>query len=759
MRKRHRGSARITLGFVGSVVIASFSLLARPAFGQILPEQPREFLDTTYAPPVGGTLWTPTDSLSFQAALNDAAPGDIIELQAGMTYEGNFFLRPKTGSGWIYIQSSALPSLPAPGTRVTPAHAGSMPKIVTPNSSSAIQADAGASFYRLVGIEVTGTLADQSYTQFNLVSLEGATDVTVDRSYVHGTTGGAYRQGVLLNGTRLAVVDSWVSDIHTSDRDSQAIIGWNGSGPFKIVNNYLEGAGENVMFGGADPSIPGLVPSDIEIRRNHFFKPLSWRAGDPSYAGIHWTVKNLFELKNAQRVLIDGNLFENCWVDPDAAFGQQGANALVLTVRNQSGGCPWCVVQDVTVTNNIARHIGQGIGFSGIEGAGARRFLIRNNLFDDVSGVRWGPLANGRLFNILNGLSDVTIDHNTGFQDGAVVYNQDAISVVYTNNITLNGGGASTEVGPNAGFAGPVPPSAYAQFAKNVVVGGGGLPPDNFTPATLDEVGFVDPAGGNYRLASTSPYKGAGTDGKDIGADIDAIDAAINGTSGLVVHLKFDEGAGTVASDSSGTGNHGQLLDGPPCPGGPTWVAGKIGGALGFDGCDDGVRVPYSASWNAGFTQYTVAFWVKVKTLADFGAAIAVGAMGSKTLIVELRNGAVTADKWGWDYGILTAGGANNWICFATAPPVSYLNPLDGAFHHLAVVLDAPAGRCDLYSDGQLISTDQYVDGQMALGDQSLYVGRTGDSNPLHSEIDDVRIYNRALSASEIQALVNTGGP
>ena len=45
--------------------------------------------------------------------------------------------------------------------------------------------------------------------------------------------------------------------------------------PFKIVNNYLEGAGENVMFGGADPRIKNLVPSDIEIRRNHFFKLLS----------------------------------------------------------------------------------------------------------------------------------------------------------------------------------------------------------------------------------------------------------------------------------------------------------------------------------------------------------------------------------------------------------------------------------------------------------------------------------------------------
>jgi hypothetical protein len=70
------------------------------------------------------------------------------------------------------------------------------------------------------------------------------------------------------------------------------------------------------MFGGGnDPTIPNLVPWDIEIRGNHFYKPLSWRVGDPSYAGIHWLVKNLFELKNAPRVVIEENTFEHNWLD------------------------------------------------------------------------------------------------------------------------------------------------------------------------------------------------------------------------------------------------------------------------------------------------------------------------------------------------------------------------------------------------------------------------------------------------------------
>ena len=50
---------------------------------------------------------------------------------------------------------------------------------------------------------------------------------------------------------------------------------------------------------GADPTIKDLVPSDIEIRRNHLAKPLAWKAGEPAYEGRKWSVKNLLELKEA----------------------------------------------------------------------------------------------------------------------------------------------------------------------------------------------------------------------------------------------------------------------------------------------------------------------------------------------------------------------------------------------------------------------------------------------------------------------------
>src|SRR5206468_9330019 len=79
----------------------------------------------------------------------------------------------------------------------------------------------------------------------------------------------------------------WSSDVCSSDL-SQAICGWNGPGPYAITNNYLEGAGENLLFGGADPAIPNLVPADITITGNLFSKPVAWRSEG-------WSVKNRSE--------------------------------------------------------------------------------------------------------------------------------------------------------------------------------------------------------------------------------------------------------------------------------------------------------------------------------------------------------------------------------------------------------------------------------------------------------------------------------
>jgi hypothetical protein len=530
------------------------SLLAGVAAPQppSAPELPDAYVDIPEVTSTGPTI-TVAAGGDLQAALNRARPGDVIALEAGATFTGNFTLPNREGVGWVTVRSSAMGSgWPRSNARVTPVDAARMPKLVSPNLAPALQTDLGAHHYRFIGIEITTTHSSTTSTHANLIlmgySLSGRparipselpSDIIFDRCYIHGNPRGNIRRGIALNGIRVAVVDSYLSDFHEVGADTQAINGWSGAGPFKIVGNYLEAAGENVMFGGAIPAITNLVPSDIEIRDNHFFKPLSWKLDDPSYGGVPWTVKNLFELKNTRRVLVDGNLLENNW-----AAAQQGY-AVVLTPRKEDCNAPWAVVEDVTFTNNVVRRTASGINFLGIDdscpsaGVAARRFLIKNNLFEDFGGVRWGGAGN--LFQILRNTVDVVIDHNTALHPGAIIVGEGEPSpgLVFRNNVAqVNAYGVvGTAKGVGNGALGFYFPDV--RFEKNVLVGpwptsGGATTsmysnyPNNFFAGSIASVGFVDPARGDHRLGDSSPYKRAGTDGRDIGADFERLHRALS---------------------------------------------------------------------------------------------------------------------------------------------------------------------------------------------------------------------------------------
>src|SRR6266702_817799 len=267
----------------------------------------------------------------------------------------------------------------------------------------------GAHHYRFVGLEIAPTPGTFLY---NVVLLGDGTESTVDQQshdiviehcYIHGDAVAGSRRGIAMNGVNVGVYDSILADFKEVGADSQALAGWSGAGPFTIVNNELEGAGENLMFGGADPSVPGLVPADIVVRHNHFFKPLSWKGDDPSYAGTHWSVKNLFELKDARRILIEGNVFENDWTDA------QTATAILFTVRNQDGTAPWSQIDHVTFRNTIVRHAGSGLSVLGYDNnfpsQQTTNVTIGNNLLYDLNGTTWGGF--GAFVLMLNGTADV----------------------------------------------------------------------------------------------------------------------------------------------------------------------------------------------------------------------------------------------------------------------------------------------------------------------------------------------------------------
>ena len=630
-----------------------------------------------------------------QAAIDAAAFGDVILLRAGETFVGHFTLRKKTGSGIIIIRGDAAAGeLPGAGVRLVPSpRQGSntavnrLARIVgrggAYKSAPLLRTEPGAHGYLVQFIDFDGAahLGYETLIQMGEdTTVTAPFDITFDRVYVHGHKYKGQKRGFTLNGARLSVLNSYVSDVKAVNADSQAINSYNGAGPFTIENNYLEAAGENVLFGGADPAVANLVPSDIVLRRNHLFKPLEWRnailpapasvratagsggalaagthyfrvvalmttgtrtalsapssevsaavsapgrvtvtwaavpgadtyrvyrgtaagaqskyletaattlaysgtgevAGAPAASGTKWVVKNTFELKNAQRVTLEGNLFENCW-----SAGQYGY-AIVLTPRN-SGAAPWTRVQDVTFVNNVVRHVAGVANIAGFDDSHStlrtERITFRNNLFDDVNHTVYGTSTKALLVG--GGAAALVFDRNTIIHtNSSVLYGYGAAmpGVVYTNNVSQHHRygimGSSTSTGTPtiaAYFPGGV-------FQCNVLAGGTAslYPTPNAFPTDAQWASaFVNPSAGDYRIISGSALASSGCGGSVPGADFVALTAAMGNP---------------IADDP--TGNQIPVAD----AGGPYTAA--VGGSVSADGTasrdPDGAVLDYLWSW------------------------------------------------------------------------------------------------------------------------------------------------------------------
>ncbi|CAN5422588.1 hypothetical protein BH23ACI1_BH23ACI1_11250 [soil metagenome] len=229
----------------------------------------------------------------LQAAIDAAAPGDTILLKAGETFVGPFVLRRKASSTqWITIRTDTADSLlPGEGVRLVPSgkpgattQRSLLPRLVgqggTLKTTPVVRTESGAQRYILRFLEIDG-VANLGWETLIAIGDDTAnataSHIVIDRVYAHGHAQKGMKRGIALNSAHTDVLNSYISDVKAVGFDSQGIAGYNGPGPFRIINNYIEGAAENIMFGGSDPAITGLVPSNIEIRRNHLYKPLAWR--------------------------------------------------------------------------------------------------------------------------------------------------------------------------------------------------------------------------------------------------------------------------------------------------------------------------------------------------------------------------------------------------------------------------------------------------------------------------------------------------
>ncbi|HJU05653.1 MAG TPA: hypothetical protein VJ692_10930 [Nitrospiraceae bacterium] len=538
---------RISNGPIPDLKNLSSAIRPLPPAG--IAAYPKEVMDTTYAPPSGNDMAVKQGD-NLQAKIDAAPCGSKIKLDAGATFTGAFVLKNKGCSAEkpIYIMSADLDRLPSEGKRVSPKDATHMPKIQAAGGL-AFSAEFGTGYYWLVGLEILSTVNDRNSIPDTLIDFGEQPDpnvtaypskqedfphhIVIDRCYIHGQPRGNLKRGVALNGTYQAIINSYLSEIHGDGVESKGINGWAGPGPFMIYNNHIEAAGINVFFGGASTWIENINPSDIVIARNHITKNTAWRQGSPNFAGVAWTAKNLIELKNAKRVLLDSNVLENSWVHA------QAGQAVLYSPQNDQGNMVWSTVEDVTFQRNLVRHTAMtfhvlGWGWPN-QTKQSKRKLNRHNVFDDIDWVKWGGFNRARNIMMDSGSDSDSWEHNTfnntGSERGILTADHCPHSnLVFRDNIIFEGrgvlasgyspGGTSLE----ACFPGKI-------WAHNILIDGskGNYPSGNFFPSKVDQVGFTDYKAANFKLLPSSPYKGKASDGTDPGADYDEVTAATEG--------------------------------------------------------------------------------------------------------------------------------------------------------------------------------------------------------------------------------------
>jgi hypothetical protein len=460
----------------------------------------------------------------LQAALDAARPGDSVRLDANTVYVGHFRLPARSGTDTtpITLETGGTPAVPE-CRRIGPSLASKLAKLKSPDHAPVLTTAPGARFWNVRLVEFLANadgagdivaLGDGSAAQRSLDSVPA--DLTLDRVYIHGDPRLGQKRGIALNSARTTVSNSYIADIKSVDQDSQAIAGWNGPGDYTIENNYLEASGENILFGGADPAIPYLVPTNIVIRGNTISKPLAWH--DPA---APWVVKNLVELKNAAEVTVDQNIIEHSWPQAQSGF------AIVLTTRNQDGGCPWCQVQQVHFTGNLVRDVAAGINVLGYDDTHVSRqtngITFRNNVFDGIDRKTWG--GSGYFLQMTNNPQDIVIDHNTvvsGDSGGIALIENSVAGFAFTNNIATVGEYGIAASGRGLGNDAIRASLPGANITGNILVGAiaGSYPAGNIFPtAEQFYAQLMNFAAHDLRLKPSSPWTNAATDRTTPGAN------------------------------------------------------------------------------------------------------------------------------------------------------------------------------------------------------------------------------------------------
>lgn len=219
--------------------------------------------------------------------------------------------------------------------------------------------------------------------------------------------------------------------------------------------------------------------------------------------------------------------------------------------------------------------------------------------------------------------------------------------------------------------------------------------------------------------------------------------------NGLVGHWKLDESAGPTAVDSSGNGNNGTFTNSP------TPTTGRLSGALDFSGesgadaTNDRVLIgdPANGSLDFGSNSFSYGMWV-----------YATGSAGTYDMPWNKGGGCATCRGYDMEFG---SGGWTTYIGDGDETNTSLVSasPILNAWTHVMVVVNRPASRHITYVNGVQVTSDTIsaTFGSVDTSTQASIGASFTGNHPFLGRIDDVRIYNRALSATDVASLANGG--
>ena len=396
----------------------------------------------------------------------------------------------------------------------------------------------------------------------------------IDGVWKNGATFYETRRGIGPDGYKCAVLHSVLTGFAGTGSDSQAVCVFTGGGRLKVRWSLLEAASENVMIGGVEPNA-NFLPEDIEIRQNYFPKRQDWNPSSSLWApgGPSPIVKNCFELKHGRRVLVEGNVFENCYAQAQDGKGLSlKVSGNWLSYPTEAKPTRLVTTQDVTVRLNYFRNTGTAVTLLGSEEVSAAawaagsaplgRVDIHGNVFEmgvraqmnnaaylglfvlDGADAAPDPLARGmgalRIrnntwvhrepatvgtlallqnipFDVAASITDNVFD--AGFEFGVRIDGgaTSAASLVAANAVAARNAWVPGTWLARADFATPFP----AQHA-----------PADLWPANRAAFGFIDHTARNYRLSPGSLLVGLGEGGTDPGAAVELLDTVTAGVRG-----------------------------------------------------------------------------------------------------------------------------------------------------------------------------------------------------------------------------------